>query len=132
MSRSKMRTAERKNDPQNKGAGPRYPLHLESRQRYARRIEPDSTETGSDLRVNETPRSGKLPKWLLWSLITIVLWGTWGLVSKVASAGMDAYVNQLLYTAGLAPLLIFVAWTVHRHGTHDAQEGRTIGVFWAF
>ena len=48
-------------------------------------------------------------KWLLWSLVTIVLWGTWGLVSKVASAGMDAYVNQLLYTAGLAPLLIFVA-----------------------
>src|SRR5260370_6476721 len=104
MSRSKMRTAERKNDPKNKGAGPRSPLHLESRQRYARRIEPDSTETGSDLRVNETPRSGKLPKWLLWSLITIVLWGTWGLVSKVASAGVYAHLNPVLYTPRLAPL----------------------------
>jgi bacterial/archaeal transporter family protein len=82
--------------------------------------------------VNETVRPGKLPKWLLWSLITIVLWGTWGLVSKVASAGMDAYVNQLLYTAGLAPLLIFVAWTVHRRGTQDAREGRALGIFWAF
>ena len=82
--------------------------------------------------MNETVRPGKLPKWLLWSLITIVLWGTWGLVSKVASAGMDAYVNQLLYTAGLAPLLVFVAWTVHRHGKQDAREGRAIGIFWAF
>jgi transporter family protein len=82
--------------------------------------------------VNETVRPGKLPKWLLWSLITIVLWGTWGLVSKIASAGLDAYVNQLLYTAGLAPLLIFVAWTVHRRGAQDAREGRAIGIFWAF
>ncbi len=71
-------------------------------------------------------------KWLLWSLITIVLWGTWGLVSKVASAGMDAWVNQLLYTAGLAPLLIFVAITVHRRGKNDLREGRRMGVFWAF
>ena len=71
-------------------------------------------------------------KWLLWSLVTIVLWGTWGLVSKVASAGVDAWVNQLLYTAGLAPLLIFVAFTVHRRGKNDAREGRRRGVFWAF
>ncbi len=88
--------------------------------------------TRSDQRANQSVRAGKLPRWLLWSLITIVLWGTWGLVSKVASAGMDAYVNQLLYTAGLAPLLIFVAWTVHRHGAHDKREGRVMGVFWAF
>jgi transporter family protein len=71
-------------------------------------------------------------KWLLWSLVTIVLWGTWGLVSKVASAGVDAYVNQLLYTAGLAPLLIFVAWTVHRRSAEEKREGRSAGVFWAF
>lgn len=73
-----------------------------------------------------------MPKWLLWSLVTIVLWGTWGLVSKIASAGMDAYVNQLLYTGGLAPLLVFVAWTVHRHETGTSRDGRAAGVFWAF
>jgi bacterial/archaeal transporter family protein len=88
--------------------------------------------TRSEERANQSVRAGKLPRWLLWSLITIVLWGTWGLVSKVASAGMDAYVNQLLYTAGLAPLLIFVAWTVHRHGAQEKREGRVMGVFWAF
>ena len=71
-------------------------------------------------------------KWLFWSLITVVLWGVWGLVSKVASAGVDAYVNQLLYTAGLAPLLMFVAWTVHRRSAQEKREGRSTGVFWAF
>lgn len=64
--------------------------------------------------------------------MTIVLWGTWGLVSKVASAGMDAYVNQLLYTAGLAPLLVFVAWTVHRREARAPREGHSMGAFWAF
>jgi transporter family protein len=81
---------------------------------------------------NHIHRSRKLPLWLLWSLATIVLWGTWGLVSKIASAGVDAYVNQMLYTAGLAPLMIFVAWTVHRRSADDKREGRRTGVFWAF
>jgi transporter family protein len=79
------------------------------------------------------PASTKTNKnWLYWSLVTIVLWGVWGLVSKVASAGVDAWVNQLLYTAGLAPLLIFVAITVHRRSAQEKREGRSAGVFWAF
>ena len=64
--------------------------------------------------------------------MTIVLWGAWGLVSKVASAGMDAYVNQLLYTAGLAPLLVFVAFAVHRREAGAPRDRRAAGVFWAF
>jgi bacterial/archaeal transporter family protein len=88
--------------------------------------------------TSDVDRSRRLPAWLIWSLVTIVLWGTWGLVSKIASGGMDAYVNQLLYTAGLAPLLVFVAWTVwkqSRSETSESAEKRTtrrMGVFWAF
>ncbi len=74
----------------------------------------------------------KIPRWLFWSLLTIVLWGTWGLVSKVASAGMDAYVNQLLYTTGLVPLMIFVAWTVRRQHSSEPRRVRAQGIFWAF
>jgi transporter family protein len=76
-------------------------------------------------------QSKRLPTWLLWSLLTIVLWGTWGLVSKIASAGVDAYMNQLLYTAGLAPLMVFVAWTVHGE-KREKKLNRGAGVFWAF
>ena len=82
--------------------------------------------------MNKAAELKRLPAWLVWSLATIALWGTWGLVSKIASAGVDAYVNQLLYTAGLAPLLIFVAWTVHRQSANDRREGRAAGVSWAF
>ena len=84
------------------------------------------------VQIAEIEQPRKFPRWLFWSLITIVLWGTWGLVSKIASGGVDAYVNQLLYTAGLAPLMIFVAWTVHRKGRGETREGRAAGVFWAF
>jgi transporter family protein len=78
------------------------------------------------------------PLWLFWSLATILLWGTWGLVSKVASEGVDAYVNQLLYTAGLIPLLVFVAWTVTKEkpgvmaNPDEAKRKRRRGIFWAF
>ncbi len=82
--------------------------------------------------MNEENQLKTLPLWLLWSLATIVLWGTWGLVSKIASSGVDAYVNQLLYTAGLAPLLIFVAWTVRKNAEAEKSQGRAAGVFWAF
>lgn len=75
--------------------------------------------------------SKRIPTWLVWSLLTIVLWGTWGLVSKIASAGIDAYMNQLLYTAGLAPLMVFVAVTVHREQS-EKNLNRSMGVFWAF
>ncbi len=73
-----------------------------------------------------------MPLWLLWSLATIVLWGTWGMVSKIASTGVDAYLNQLFYTAGLTPLMAFVAWTVYRSKAGRKREGQAAGVFWAF
>ena len=77
-------------------------------------------------------QSRRWPAWLLWSMATIVLWGAWGLVSKIASNGVDVYVNQLLYTAGLAPLMIFIAWTVWKHSPRESAKDRRRGVFWAF
>lgn len=82
--------------------------------------------------MNAMGQSHKLPIWLLWSLATILLWGAWGLVSKVASNGVDVYVNQLLYTAGLAPLMIFVAWTVWKRSPRENMAEQRKGVFWAF
>ena len=91
-----------------------------------------SAREGRSMPVSETIPTRKRPAWLFWSLVTIVLWGTWGLVSKIASSGMNAYVNQLLYTAGLAPLMVFVAWHVRRNETGDKSQGRRVGVSWAF
>jgi len=82
--------------------------------------------------MSETSRLHRLPLWLFWSLVTIVLWGSWGLVSKVASDGVDAYMNQLLFTVGNCPLLVFVSWKVRRGVASEKREGRNRGIFWAF
>ena len=82
--------------------------------------------------MTETHRPRRIPVWLAWSIATIGLWGSWGLVSKIASAGLDAYVNQLLYTAGLAPLMVFVAITVHKHRSEERSKAHYSGIFWAF
>jgi transporter family protein len=68
----------------------------------------------------------------LWSLITIAVWGAWGFLSKVASAEVDVYLNQLLYTVGIVPLLVFVGWRVHKEQEpRSAREVRR-GTMWAF
>ena len=77
-------------------------------------------------------KSGRPPLWLLWSIATILLWGAWGLVSKVASDGVDMYMNQLLYTAGIFPLMVFVGWTVWKRSPREERTARRKGVFWAF
>ena len=82
--------------------------------------------------MNVDAQTRRRPAWLSWSLATIVLWGMWGLVSKIASSGIDVYVNQLLYTVGLVPLMVFVAWTVSKRSAGDKREGRRKGIFWAF
>jgi bacterial/archaeal transporter family protein len=77
-------------------------------------------------------KSSIAPPWLLWSLITIAVWGAWGFLSKVASAEVDVYLNQLLYTVGIVPLLIFVGWRVYKEqGPRSAYDVRR-GTIWAF
>lgn len=47
-----------------------------------------------------------MPAWLAYSLLTIILWGAWGAVSKVASGTVDATTNQIYFTAGLLPIVV--------------------------
>jgi transporter family protein len=70
-----------------------------------------------------------MPRWLAFSLLTILVWGAWGAVSKVASEGIDAGTNQVFFTFGLLPLIALV-WRSPRNAAGGA--GRRIGVGWAF
>lgn len=69
-----------------------------------------------------------VPVWLAYSIATIVLWGAWGAVSKIASNGVDANTNQIYFTAGLLPLMLVVARSPRLRGGHQ----RRIGIAWAF
>jgi transporter family protein len=70
-----------------------------------------------------------MPAWLAYSLLTILLWGAWGAVSKVASSRMDANTNQIYFTVGLLPLMLLLI-PAARRGASGPQ--RRAGIAWAF
>lgn len=74
------------------------------------------------------PALAGLPRWLAYSLLTIVCWGAWGAVSKVASGGVDANTNQIFFTLGLLPLIAFAARSARLAGGSE----RRAGIAWAF
>lgn len=69
-----------------------------------------------------------LPRWLAFSLITILVWGAWGAVSKMASEGIDADTNQVFFTIGLVPLILIVWRSPRMRG----GSNRRSGIAWAF
>jgi bacterial/archaeal transporter family protein len=75
----------------------------------------------------ETARK-KIPQWLIFSLLTIVLWGVWGATSKLVTNQISPYRYQVLFTMGLIPLLPLVARS--RGSTSPAHRHR--GIFYAF
>ncbi len=77
--------------------------------------------------IKQTKIAGFQP-WLFYSLLTILLWGAWGAVSKVASDGIDANTNQVYFTLGLLPLILVILRSPRLQG----GEQRNIGIRWAF
>ena len=69
-----------------------------------------------------------MPAWLFYSVLTILLWGAWGVVSKIASAGVDANTNQIFYTLGLLPLILIMLRSPRLRKGND----RRVGIAWAF
>jgi transporter family protein len=49
-----------------------------------------------------------MPRWLLYTLVTMLLWGGWGLLSKPLSMSLTAWQVQCLSTIGLLPVLPFL------------------------
>ena len=71
-----------------------------------------------------------MPRWLVFSLLTIGCWGAWGAVSKLASNDIDANTNQVLFTLGLLPLIAVAV----RSPSLSVGVGkvRRAGIGWAF
>jgi len=69
-----------------------------------------------------------LPSWFFYSLLTILVWGAWGATSKMASDGIDANTNQIFFTLGLVPLMLFVLRSPRIQGAHQKRSG----IAWAF
>lgn len=88
------------------------------------------TETSTSITSRASmPMILGMPRWLAFSLLTILVWGAWGAVSKVASDGVDANTNQVFFTFGLLPLIALV-WRSPRNAA--GGSGRRVGIAWAF
>jgi bacterial/archaeal transporter family protein len=86
------------------------------------------TETSPESSATATPKIAGMHAWLFYSLLTILLWGAWGAVSKVASDGIDANTNQVYFTLGLLPLILVIL----RSPRLKAGTQRNAGILWAF
>ena len=73
-----------------------------------------------------------MPKWLSYSLLSILFFAAWGLVSKAAIDLVSPLQGQILFSIGLFPLGIIAAMSKdHRDGNQfrGAGYGLLTGVF---
>ena len=87
-----------------------------------------SVEKTSSVAVAPARARKRPPAWLIYSILTLVLWGIWGAISKAVSDDIDAYTNQVLFGIGMVPLLLLVIFSPRLKG--GVQRRR--GVFYAF
>ena len=55
-----------------------------------------------------------LPKWLFPCLLTLLLWGSWGVIYKVIGARLTAVQSQALSTLGILPIVLLLAGSPRR------------------
>src|SRR2546423_2419582 len=76
----------------------------------------------------QAPKLLGLPQWLFFSLLSMVLWGVWGLIAKIAVELSSPYQNQVVSTIGLLLSLMLFA----RSKNLGAEGNKRRGAFWAF
>jgi transporter family protein len=69
-----------------------------------------------------------MPAWLVYTLLTALLWGVWGYEAKLLVDRASPYAGQILFTFGLVVPLAVVLWSRRRF----SGERRGRGFFYAF
>ena len=64
-----------------------------------------------------------MPRWLLWSVVALVSWGVWAVVSKLIGEALSAAQCQALSTVGLAPVLLALGWSKRLTVTASRRRG---------
>ncbi|MBI1983661.1 MAG: hypothetical protein HYS61_05630, partial [Acidobacteria bacterium] len=69
-----------------------------------------------------------MPPWLFYSILTVVLYGAWGVVSKAAVEIISPLMIQVLYTLGLVPPLVVAAQSRGLFAGGNRRRGTGYGV----
>jgi transporter family protein len=72
-----------------------------------------------------------MPKWLIFTLLTVLLWGLWGVLSKMAAMYLSAWQLQAISTVGMVPVIGALAWRIRARDKTQRAPGRR-GVVLAF
>lgn len=87
-------------------------------------------ESRSNLPVNErSPVRALTSSWMLLSIATVLLWGSWGLQSKLIVDRISPWMNQVLFSIGLLPLLGWMLfWKNLRQAAGEPRKGALYGL----
>jgi bacterial/archaeal transporter family protein len=66
--------------------------------------------------------------WLVLCVIALVLWGVWGLVSKLLTDEVGSVEGQILFSFGMLPVALFGAWKVGGRALVASRAGIAYGV----
>jgi transporter family protein len=69
----------------------------------------------------------QIPRWLLYAVLCILLWGLWGVFSKLASDRITPQQWQVLFTAGCLPAAALALWRLRGRVETDGR-GAVYGV----
>ena len=66
--------------------------------------------------------------WLVPCLFALLLWGVWGLVSKLLTDQVGSVEGQVLFSFGMLPVALFGAWKVGRRALVASPRGIAYGL----
>ena len=72
---------------------------------------------------------GLFAPWMLFSLLTVALWGAWGLQSKIITDRISPWMNQVLFPLGLIPAVL---WAFRSRNLRRTTEEPRKGIWYAF
>ena len=69
-----------------------------------------------------------MPRWLLWSLLAVLCWGLWAVISKLIGDALTAAQSQALSTLGLLPVMFALGFSGRLAVTGRRPRGISIGL----
>ena len=71
--------------------------------------------------------------WMLLSILTVLLWGAWGLESKIIVDRISPWMNQVLFSIGLVPLICFALFSKNLSQRNERKkQGAYFGLITGF
>jgi uncharacterized membrane protein len=64
-------------------------------------------------------------RWLLWTLLALICWGAWAILSKVIGEALSPKQNQALSTIGILPVLFALGFRRKSEATNSSRRGVT-------